>query len=202
MRWDNLFDDLEGQLEHELTAEDLDLRAEEERLRIGRLSLRDRLRALQRAESRHGDWSVRVALLDGSELRLRPSTIGRDWFSADLVDDGTGRAPCVVPLSAVTGLLLARAQVAASLVVADADEHDRAPGLSERLTLSFVLRDLCRRRASVEVRTPSGAAHGTIDRVGRDHLDLAVHERGSARRESVVSQYRVVPFAQVLVVRV
>jgi len=46
MRWDNLFDDLESQLELELGAEDLDLVAEEERLRLGRLALRDRLVAL------------------------------------------------------------------------------------------------------------------------------------------------------------
>ncbi len=44
MRWDNLFDDLESQLEQELGAEDVDLLAEEERLRLGRLALRDRLR--------------------------------------------------------------------------------------------------------------------------------------------------------------
>ena len=43
VRWDNLFDDLEGQLENELNAEDLELRAEEERLRLGRLALRQRL---------------------------------------------------------------------------------------------------------------------------------------------------------------
>jgi hypothetical protein len=29
VRWDNLFDDLEGQLEHELNAEEVDLRAED-----------------------------------------------------------------------------------------------------------------------------------------------------------------------------
>ena len=46
MRWDNLFDDLEGQLEHELTSEEIDLQAEEERLRLGRMSLRDRILAI------------------------------------------------------------------------------------------------------------------------------------------------------------
>ena len=46
MRWQNLFDDLEGQLESELGAEEVDLLAEEERLRLGRLSLRDRIRAI------------------------------------------------------------------------------------------------------------------------------------------------------------
>ena len=36
MRWDHLFDDLAGQLEHELRAEEADLQHEEERLRLGR----------------------------------------------------------------------------------------------------------------------------------------------------------------------
>jgi len=46
MRWDSLFDDLESQLEQELGAEEGDLLAEEERLRLGRLTLRDRLVAM------------------------------------------------------------------------------------------------------------------------------------------------------------
>ncbi len=49
MRWDHLFDDLEGQLERELTAEEQDLGIEEERLRLGRLSVRDRVAALHEA---------------------------------------------------------------------------------------------------------------------------------------------------------
>ena len=49
MRWDNLFDDLESQLEQELTAEEVDLQAEEERLRLARLGIRDRLRSLAHA---------------------------------------------------------------------------------------------------------------------------------------------------------
>ena len=47
----------------------------------------------------------------------------------------------------------------------------------------------------------SGIIHGTIDRVGRDHLDIAVHERGTPRRESEVRQHRVVPLAQLRLVR-
>ena len=46
MRWDNLFDDLEAQLEYEADAERDELLAEDERLRLGRLSLRDRLSSI------------------------------------------------------------------------------------------------------------------------------------------------------------
>ena len=209
VRFDNLFDDLEGQLEHELTLDDVEMRAEEERLRLGRMSLRERIVAIQRAESSHSAYVIRVQLVDGSTVRMRPSTIGRDWFSADLIDEGSWATTCIVPLTAVAGLLLSREQVAQSLREAPPTASG-APPLAARLTLSFVLRDLCRRRTAVEVREPAlpgrssahGATHGTIDRVGRDHFDLAVHEPGSARRERVVSHYRVVPFAQLLAIRV
>ncbi|MHC5795294.1 hypothetical protein ACVXZ4_03970 [Lacisediminihabitans sp. FW035] len=196
MRWDNLFDDLEGQLEQELGAEETDLRAEEERLRLGRLTLRDRLLALNNAE---GSGPVRVELIDGSVLELGARTFGRDWISGDIVDHSARRGQFILPLYSIAGLLLTRAQVSDSLEDASSTESER--GLSRRLGLAFVLRDLCRRRQFVELVLPGEVIGGTIDRVGRDHLDLAAHEAGSARRESQVSQYRIVPFARLLLVR-
>jgi hypothetical protein len=64
-----------------------------------------------------------------------------------------------------------------------------------------VLRDLCRHRQPVELRLRDGRMHGTIDRVGRDHLDLAAHEPGAARREESVASYRIVRLAQIVLVR-
>ena len=200
MRWDNLFDDLEGQLEHELNLEEGDLRAEEERLRLGRMSLRDRIRSVHESEPPHAAYSLKLLLADGSAIAVRPVTIGKDWLSADLVDDTARRSQLIIPLASIGGISLTRAQVAQSLT--PSAESEGGPGLSARLTLSFVIRDLCRRRSSVQLRHLEGTLAGTIDRVGRDHLDLAVHERGSARRESVVSEYRVVPFSQLLHIRV
>ena len=196
MRWDNLFDDLEGQLEQELGAEETDLRAEEERLRLGRRTLRDRLLALNHRED---PVPVRVMLTDGSALELRPRTFGRDWILGDVVDQSARDVQFILPLDAIAGLLLTRVQVSDSLDDASSAEGER--GLSRRLGLAFVLRDLCRRRQSVELVMSDGVTRGTIDRVGRDHLDLAVHEAGTARRESLVSHYRVVPFARLLLVR-
>ena len=197
MRWDRLFDDLEGQLERELSAEELDLQAEEERLRIGRLAVRDRLIAI--GEGGHDpEQPVALLLTTGEQLLVRPSTFGRDWFLAELAEEGH-RSQCVVPLSGVAALLLTRAQIESSLVRSENPANDRA--LSARLTLPFVLRDLCRRRAAVSLHTAIGDAHGTIDRVGRDHIDLAVHEHEHPRRSRAVSQYRVVPLDQLLLVR-
>ncbi|TAL40767.1 MAG: hypothetical protein EPN91_12440 [Salinibacterium sp.] len=197
MRWDNLFDDLESQLEQGISAEELDLGAEEERLRIGRLTMRDRLEAVH--ESGTGDArGVAVTLANDLRLVLRPVTFGRDWFSADIIDDSSRRAQCIVPLAAVSGLGLSAGQVAASVRVTAKAEH---PPLSSRLSVSFVLRDLCRRRRSLTVVLAVGEWHGTIDRVGREHLDLAVHEQGSARRDSAVLEYRVIPLDRIVLVR-
>ncbi len=189
MRWDSLFDDLESQLERERTAEELDLEAEEERLRLGRLAIRDRLLALAAAP---GERPLRLALAGGIRLSVHPHTIGRDWLSAALPD---GRQ-CVVPLASIASVSLSQLEVAASL-------RGAAPAdtISGRLGLPFVLRDLCRRRRQVEVTTADGILTGTIDRVGRDHLDLAVHEAGTARRESAVRDVLMLPIAGILIVR-
>jgi hypothetical protein len=198
MRWDNLFDDLESQLEQELSGEEIDLRAEEERLRLSRMSLRDRILALHE----HGStgavpYGIRLRLMDGVVVVVRPDSFGKDWFSAELVDESPRRPQCIVPLAAIAGVLLDQTQVEHSLAVSTAREHS----LSVRLGLAFALRDLCRRRVSVELHLVGETVHGTIDRVGRDHLDLALHEAGSPRREAEVSHYRIVPFSQVLLVR-
>jgi hypothetical protein len=196
MRWDNLFDDLESQLEHEITAEEIDLQAEEERLRLARISLRDRLVAIAAGA---GEPHIRLVLIGGSTITVRPGTFGKDWLSADVVDESQRHAQCIVPIAAIAGLMLGREEVAQSLTSSGIESA--SPGISARLGLGFVLRDLCRRRKAVELRLVEGALHGTIDRVGRDHVDLAVHEPGSPRRETAVMHYRVVPFAQILLVR-
>lgn len=200
MRWDNLFDDLESQLEQELTAEEVDQRAEEERLRLGRLSLRDRILSLHEARGRAVDWTLRLQLVTGVAITVRPATFGRDWFSADLIDGSQRGAQCIVPLAAIAGVQLDRADIPPSLDGVPGEVSGRS--LAARLSLPFVLRDLCRRRAEVELWTAAGRLSGTIDRVGRDHLDLAVHDAGTPRRESVVSGYQLVPLAQLLLVRV
>ena len=64
-----------------------------------------------------------------------------------------------------------------------------------------MLRDLCRRRAAVDLVTGAIRTHGTIDRVGRDQLDLAEHEPGVPRRDAAVTRIRIVPLGEVLLVR-
>jgi hypothetical protein len=204
MRWDNLFDDLESQLEQELSSEEVDLRAEEERLRLARLGIRDRLFALHSQAAGDGDRTLRLTLRDGSRIAVIPSTFGRDWFAGELIEESGRRPSCILPIEAIDGITLAASQVAQSLDTTHGRESPSS--LSARLGLQFVLRDLCRRRQPVELQVPqplgsSGRIHGTIDRVGRDHFDLAVHEPGRPRRESAVTEYRIVRLSQVLLVR-
>ncbi|MBH0082884.1 hypothetical protein [Salinibacterium sp. SWN167] len=198
MRWDNLFDDLESQLERELTADDLEIDAEEERLRLGRLSIRDRIMALHSRSSAESPLTLSVLLITGTRVVVRPVIIGRDWMSADLVDESGRPGQCIVPFAALAGISMGAAHITPSLATTPSNGH---PSLSQRLSLSYVLRDLCRRRRAVSMVLVAGEVHGTIDRVGRDHVDVAVHERGAVRREAAVSEYRLVPFTSVVLVR-
>jgi hypothetical protein len=198
MRWDNLFDDLESQLEQELSAEEVDLQAEEQRFRLARLGIRDRLRSLSAASTAE-DRVLRLILADSSTVTIVPATFGRDWLAGELLEESRRRPQCVVPLDAIDGVLLSRDQVLLGL---NGNAGDEAPSaLSARLGLPFVLRDLCRRRQSVELRLRDSRMHGTIDRVGRDHLDLAAHDPGAARRDDSIASYRIVRLAQIVLVR-
>lgn len=195
MRWDNLFDDLEGQLENELNAEDVELRAEEERLRLGRMALRQRLTGVLAGPP--GSRVLRVVLVDAETITLRPTTFGRDWLAADLLEAGTGAPQCILPLAAIGAVILEPDQLPPSLMV----QTETPARLVDRIGLPFVLRDLCRRRKSLQIRTGVGTVTGTIDRVGRDHLDLAVHATGTLRRAGEVRQLRIVPLQQIQLVR-
>jgi hypothetical protein len=197
MRWDNLFDDLESQLEQELGAEEGDLLAEEERLRLGRLALRDRVVAMTRPGEGASE-QLKLVLRDGSVVTVAVGSVGRDWIVGELI--GARRGSCVVPLAAVVGVLPTPEQLGRSAAGEPAGE----PGvsLSARLGLAFVLRDLCRRRSAVELSTASEQPlHGTIDRVGRDHLDLAEHEPGVPRRAAAVGRIRILPFDAIVLLR-
>ena len=195
MRFDLLFDDLEGQLESQLAVEGAQQRGEEERLRAVRTSLRERLATLAAT----GDAGIRLRLLDGSAVDVSLATVGRDWLAAELAGGGE----CVVPLGSVASVSLSAAQLQASRGRMP-EQKPGAPGaLTGKIGIGVVLRDLARRRVPIDVvsRAEQAAVHGTIDRVGSDHLDLAVHERGAVRRESSVLDRRVVALAAITMLR-
>ncbi|WP_370551615.1 hypothetical protein [Clavibacter sp. VKM Ac-2873] len=170
-------------------------------MRVARTVMRDRLRAL--ASSGHAR-PLRLSLSDGTWIDLRAKVLGRDWLSGELAVPGDPspqeERACILPLASIHTLALDREQVRASL--APVAELPPERGIVDRIGLSFVLRDLCRRRARVELRLRDTVVGGTLDRVARDHVDVAVHEAGAPRRESAVSGYRLVPLAAIVLVRV
>ncbi|WP_353827361.1 hypothetical protein [Agromyces sp. SYSU T0242] len=188
MRWDRLFDDLESQIDHDRHREERALAIESERLRIGRMGLRERIAAM----AAPGDGPVRIELVDASSVQLRPTAFGRDWIAG--IRDGAAGGHCVVPVASISAVAASRRQLEQSL-----EPPASAPGIVDRIGLAFALRDLGRRRAGIELRTRDGRLHGTIDRVAADHLDLALHEPGSPRRERDVRGYRLVPFERIVV---
>lgn len=201
MRWDSLFDDLESQLEHELHSDEGDLRAEEYRHRLGRLALRDRISTFS-AQNGHVQQPVTVELVTGETLVVVPQTFGRDWFSADLVTGQDVAGAALVLLDSIAGVVVPKSAVARSLDITETP--DSAPRLTDRIGIAFALRDLCRRRSFVQVHGVSAVSavySGTIDRVGRDHFDLAIHEPGVPRRERNVAHQRLVPFSQLAYLR-
>lgn len=183
MHWDGLFEDLEGQLASEWDAERAALDAESERLRISRIDMRARLRTLTAAEA-----SITLELPAGRLLVGRILEIGSDWLA---MSPNPGRGTALIPLAAVRGIRMDHGMLLASL-----DPAVPASELRERMTLGFVLRDLARRRVPVTIEALDGSRrHGTIDRAGADHFDLAAHDPGSSRRAQDVRAYVVIAFS-------
>lgn len=183
VHWDRLFEDLEGQLAAEWESERAALDAEAERLRIAGLALRGRLRGFATS----GDL-VRVGVRGGLQVAGRVDRIGANWIAVD------ERSISIVPLDAVQTLQTDHGALLRSLSDR-AEEPDAATELRERMTFGFVLRDLARRRVPVRIDASDGRQlHGTVDRAGADHLDLAEHEPGTIRRAAHVRAFHLLPF--------
>ncbi|MGW9114803.1 hypothetical protein [Microbacterium sp. NPDC055683] len=196
MRWERFFEDLEDQLAAEWEAERAALDSEAERVRVARLELRSRLVALAAAPAQ----AVSLEVSDGSAIDATIDAVGADWMAVRTRATGREAAGAIVvlPLRALRSLGAAHGEVLRS---ARPTPHEGR--LAQRVTFGFALRDLARRRVPVVVGIVSGRSlTGTLDRVGADHLDLAVHDAGSPRRASEVTGYRVISFEAVSWVRV
>ncbi|WP_456285828.1 hypothetical protein M1D46_13760 [Microbacterium sp. JZ70] len=195
MRWDRFFEDLEDQLAAEWEAERAALDSEAERLRVSRLALRERLVAF--AQSAAAPLSIE--LRDGSSLEASVTSVGADWMAVrPLRAHGAVESAVLVPLPAIRSIGAAQGELLRSARPTEPESR-----LAQRVTFGFALRDLARRRAAVAIGVVSGRAlSGTIDRVGADHLDLALHDPDSPRRSAAVTAFRIVSFEAVAWVRV
>ncbi|MCU1673767.1 MAG: hypothetical protein JWN77_1880 [Frankiales bacterium] len=182
MRWQALFDDLEAQLAAEEAAELRSEVADRTRHEVGLLRLVDRLRpaaGARLAVTVGGAGTVHGRLLDA----------GNDW----LLLEEHGLREALVPLAAVTGI---------TGLGARSDTPGSEGEVGRRLDLRWALRGLARSRTGVTVALRDGTAvTGTLDRVGADHVDVAEHAAGEARRASAVRQVRLVPLGAVALVR-
>lgn len=191
MRWDRFFEDLEDQLSSEWEAERAALDTEAERLRLARVTLRERLMTLT------GDGDHMIDVGDEEVLRGRVAAVGADWVALEA--EAARPGALVVPLTAIRSIAAAHADLLRSARPGPAAARR---SLADRMSLGFVMRDAARRRVPVEIRLLGGRRlSGTIDRAGADHLDLALHAPGTPRRASEVSGHRMVPFAAVSCVR-
>lgn len=191
MRWNRLFEDLEHQLASEWEAERAALDSEAERLRVSRLALRDRLVSLV------GAAVIGLETSDGEIVRGAVVFVG-----ADVVAIQPESAPHELVLAPLPGVHMLVAGAEALLASVRSPRQPRSP-LSDRITLGFVLRDAARRRMPVRIsRTRGAELTGTLDRVGADHADIALHDAGAPRRASAVRGHRSVAFAAIASVRV
>ena len=182
MRWDDLFDDLESQLQAAYAADLGGEVADRTRRELGLLRLTDRLRP--------GVGHPLGLLCEGAgSVTGRLLDLGEDW----LLLEEAGSRELLVATSAVLGLTGIGARAAVP---------GREGEVGRRLDLRWALRGLARSRAGVQVVVRDGSVvAGTLDRVGADHVDLAEHPPGEARRAAAVRQVRVVPLAAVVLVR-
>lgn len=177
MRWEELFGDLAAQWDaeerRELDAEVAD-RTRRERAAIG---LYERLSAAR-------DSAVSMLLVNSTRLSGPVEDVGDGWV---LLGQPSGAA--LVPFTAFVSL---------------AGVGNRAAGSAtgRRFGLGYALRGLSRDRAVVALSDLSGSVvTGTIDAVGRDHLELSEHAPDLPRRSENLTGRRLVPFSALVVVR-
>lgn len=175
MRWNDLFADLEGQadaLEVAARAAEVDERT---RIEVGGLRVIDRLGAAVGTR-------VRLQLLGGLTVSGSVGRTGPDWL---LLDDDGGFETVVAlgSLRAVSGL----------------GRWSAVPGrggaVRARLTLRSALRGIARDRSGVRLHlVDGGAVAATLDRVGADFVEAALHAPGEARRRGDVREVQLIPF--------
>jgi hypothetical protein len=180
MRWDDLFRDLEAQLEAAAAVE-LDAEvADRSRREAAQLALVDRARAAV-------GHPVTLRVLGAGPVDGLLADVGAQWL---LVAETSGRQ-ALVPLSAVLSLAGLRAWTS-------------LPGeggqVFARLGLGSALRGIARDRLAVQVVLTDGSVlAGTLDRVGSDFVELTEH--GEVRRRGEVTGVRTVAFAALALLR-
>jgi hypothetical protein len=181
VRWDDLFADLEAQLEHNDDAELWAEVADRSRRELAAIALLDRACA-------HLGVELQLGVAGVGPVRGRLADAAEQWL---LVEERPGHA-VLVPVRACLW------------VVGLGRGVEVPPGQSmrRRLGLGSALRSLAQQRLPLHlVLTDGSQVTGTIDRVHADHLDLAEHPADEPRRRGVVLGVRAVCFEAIAIVR-
>lgn len=188
MRWEQLFNDLDAQFEDLADEQMMAELADRERVALGSVSMGQRIAGAL-------DRTVRVRTTVGLVVAGQLRKVGPDWL---LLQEGGGRE-ALVALPAITmveGL--------------SANSGPAISGVELRLDLRFVLRGLARDRSPTAVVLCGGGGDppgqytemtGTIDRIGADFLELAVHAPWEPRRAASVRSVVLIPLVAVVLVR-
>lgn len=194
MRWDRLFADLEARFDEMEAAQAAAELADRERVAAGAVLMTQRLGGAI-------DQPIRLQVTGAARVTGTLRSVGPDWL---LVEEGVGR-DCIVALAAINSVEGLRAATGPVL-----------DGLALRLDLRRALRGVARDRSPVTIAvTGTGGAvsdagsfgvsgpeiSGTIDRVGADFVEVAVHAAWEPRRAGSVRSVALVPLTAIVLVR-
>jgi len=182
MHWEALFADLEAQAAALASAERAAEIDERTRGETGSLHVVDRMRAAI-------DAPLRARLTGGHSARGRLSRAGPDWL---LLAEDTGTESVIALEALVTLRGLGRYSAT----------PDGAGIVESRLGLRHVLRGLVRDRAAVRLLLVDGSAlDATLDRVGADFVEAAIHPAAELRRRAAVRDVALVPLRALVAIR-
>jgi len=177
MRWDSLFDDLEAQFSAERALEKESEITDRARVELAGIDLSDRLRGAAAAE-------IKIVLVDGNVIRGVLSHAGSEWL---VLTEGVRQ--WLVPYASVLSY-----QGLGRVALKPSSRMQHSLGIASALRV--LSRDRSELVVHLMVRTGDGyKLHGVIDRVGRDHFDLAVVPHGEVRRPGNIAAVLTIPFS-------
>ncbi len=131
----------------------------------------------------------------GSEVAVQA---GRRWFRGTLV---ASYPDFFVIRDGGRNQYLVRLGPAVSVTLRPERQPLRLLPSTPRYRFALALRELARRREPVRLGLADGnEAQGTIEVVGNDHVELAEHDLGEARRETALTGRRFLALAAIVVV--
>ena len=208
MRWDNLFDDLESQLDAELGGEAADASHDAERARRADLTLSAEIAE----ETARSDANDPLSMwINGVPLWITVDNWGSDWLSGEITAPSRWAGYSIIHLDCVEKFELpGRDPLESSR--GDLPVHDSSAssptavpaGRKRRLgniTFRIVLRDLSRRRKRGYLCSDGREVLGTIDRVGKDYVEVGMTSGAQGHAPHSPINRHMVPLARVALFR-